>query len=119
MAATTTLDYDRLWRGIDFVINVHPQLRFTQFRFLLYVKQNPNRSLTEIANDLGQTLPAISRAIDVFGTPKKGRNRDLALGYVLAERSPLDDRIITVSLTLKGEHFFNQFALNYDSLQKP
>ena len=101
----------------DYIYNTHPQLRVSQLRFLIYVKEHPNRSLSEIATGLGQTLPAISRAIDVFGTPKKARTRDLSLGYVSAERNPMDDRVITVKLTLKGEHFFDQLQLNYDRLQ--
>ena len=75
------------------------------------------KKIGEIATGLGQTLPAISRAIDVFGMPKKGRSRDLSLGYVSAERNPMDDRVITVKLTPKGVHFFDQLQLNYDRLQ--
>lgn len=101
----------------DFVYNTHPQLRISQLRFLIFVKEHPNKSLSEIATGLGQTLPAISRAIDVFGMPKKGRSRDLSLGYVSAERNPMDDRVITVKLTPKGMHFFDQLQLNYDHLQ--
>ena len=108
-----TLNIESLSRVCDFLYNAHPQLRVSQLRFLIYVKLHPNQSLTEIAEALGQTLPAISRAIDVFGQPKKGRTRDLSLGYVAAERNPMDDRVITVKLTPKGVHFFDQLQLNY------
>ena len=50
---------------------------------------------------------------------KKGRTRDLSLGYVSAERNPMDDRVITVKLTLKGQHFIEQMQLNYDHLAEP
>ena len=110
------LNIKGLWRMCDCIYNTHPQLRVSQLRFLIYVKQHPSQSLTEISIGLGQTLPAISRAIDVFGMPRKGRTRDLSLGYVSAERNPMDDRVITVKLTLKGEHFFDQLKLNYEHL---
>ena len=113
-----TLDIEGLGKMCDFIYNTHPQLRNSQLRFLIFVKQNPHRSLSEIATGLGQTLPAISRAIDVFGMPKKGRTRDLSLGYVSAERNPMDDRVITVKLTAKGEHFFDQLHLNYEHFQE-
>ena len=71
-----TLNMKGLGHICDFLYNAHPQLRVSQLRFLLYVRENPNQSLTEISTGLGQTLPAISRAIDVFGQPKKGRTRD-------------------------------------------
>ena len=110
------LNVKQLGRVCDFLYNTHPQLRISQLRFLIYVKEHPNQSLTEISTGLGQTLPAISRAIDVFGQPKKGRTRDLSLGYVSAERNPMDDRVITVKLTPKGVHFFDQLQLNYVSV---
>lgn len=114
-----TLDIEGLGRLCDVIYNTHPQLRISQLRFLIFVKENPNRSLSEIATGLGQTLPAISRAIDVFGSPTKARTRDLSLGYVSTERNPMDDRVITVKLTPKGEHFFDQLHLNYDHLAEP
>ena len=66
-----TLNIDQLEGMCEFLYNTHPQLRISQLRFLAHVHNHPNRSLSEIAVALGQTLPAISRAIDVFGEPKK------------------------------------------------
>ena len=31
----------------------------------------------------------------------------------------MDDRVITVKLTLKGQHFIEQMQLNYDHLAEP
>ena len=115
----TTLSLAKLENMCEFLYNTHPQLRISQLRFLAHVHNNPDRSLSEIAIALGQTLPAISRAIDVFGEPKKARTRDLSLGFVSAVRNPMDDRVITVKLTPKGQHFIDQMQLNYDHLAKP
>lgn len=113
-----TLDLEKLEGMCEYLYNVHPQLRISQLRFLLHIQLNPNKSLSEIAIALGQTLPAISRAIDVFGETKKARTRDLSLGFVTTQRNPMDDRVITVKMTPKGEHFINQMQLNYDHLEK-
>lgn len=113
-----TLNIEQLEGMCEFLYNLHPQLRISQLRFLAHVYNKPNQSLSEIAVALGQTLPAISRAIDVFGEPKKARTRDLSLGFVTTQRNPMDDRVITVKMTPKGEHFINQMQLNYDHLEK-
>ena len=39
---------------MHFLYNAHPQLRVSQLRFLLYVRENPNQSLTEISTGLGR-----------------------------------------------------------------
>ena len=94
----------------------HPQMRFSQWAFLLAVRIKPGSTLTELARELDCTLAAVSRAVDVFG--KKGkRDRDLALGFVETKRDPSDDRIQTVHLTKRGEQFLDviQEALNGDS----
>ena len=94
----------------------HPQMRFSQWAFLLAVRIKPGSTLTELARELDCTLAAVSRAVDVFG--KKGkRDRDLALGFVETRRDPSDDRIQTVHLTKRGDQFLNmiQEALDGDS----
>ena len=81
----------------------HPQMRFSQWAFLLAVRIKPGSTLTELARELDCTLAAVSRAVDVFG--KKGK------------RDPSDDRIQTVHLTKRGDQFLDliQEALNGDS----
>ena len=94
----------------------HPQMRFSQWAFLLAVRIKPGSTLTELSRELDCTLAAVSRAVDVFG--KKGkRERDLALGFVETKRDPSDDRIQTVHLTKRGAQFLDliQEALNGDS----
>lgn len=62
---------------------------------------------------MGVTLPAISRAVDVFGSSKKQKDRDLSLGFIEASRNVIDDRVITVKLTSKGLHFINSFLEHF------
>ena len=104
--------------AFDFAGAIHPQLRVSQLKFLFIVDSNPGRSLSELATLMGVTLPAISRAVDVYGTKKTNRDRDLSLGFIEVTPSRYDDRIKTVKITSKGKHFLNTFeAIFNDSLQ--
>lgn len=104
-----TQDLKQWIAAFNYAGSIHPQLRVSQVKFLMIVKEYPNRSLSELAELMGVTLPAISRAIDVFGESRKNKGRDLSLGFVSATRNVVDDRVITVQLTPKGKHFLNSF----------
>lgn len=99
--------------ALNFAGTIHPQLRVSQLKFLFIVKEHPNKSLSELSELMGVTLPAISRAVDVFGSSKKHKARDLSLGFIEASRNVIDDRVITVKLTSKGLHFINSFLNHF------
>ena len=106
----TPMNTDRWIHALDFAGRIHPQLRVSQLKFLFIVDANPDRSLSELSELMGVTLPAISRAIDVFGTKKNNRARDLSIGFIETSPSRYDDRIKTVKMTSKGKHFLNSFT---------
>lgn len=92
-----------------FIGTVHPQLRVSQLRFLWTVADRPNSSQTELATELGITLAAVSRAVDVFGSSnRKDRSRDKSLGYIKVDRAKNDDRMLVVNLTQRGWDFLQQ-----------
>ena len=99
--------------ALNYAGTIHPQLRVSQLKFLFIVKEHPNKSLSELAELMGVTLPAISRAVDVFGSSRKHKGRDLSLGFIEASRNVIDDRVITVKLTPKGSHFIHSFLEHF------
>jgi DNA-binding MarR family transcriptional regulator len=84
-------------------IGVHPQMRLTQLLTLLAVAEKPGRTQTEIAQEVGLTLAAVSRAVDVLGTSGRRDKRGApGLGWINAVADPSDDRNMLVFLLPKG-----------------
>ena len=84
-------------------IAVHPQLRLTQLLTLLAVAEKPGRTQTEIAQEVGLSLAAVSRAVDVLGTSgRKVKRGAPGLGWIEAVADPGDDRNLLVFLLPKG-----------------
>ena len=85
------------------LVAAHPQLRLTQLMILLAVAEGPGRTQTEVAEDVGLSISAMSRAVDVLG--KSGR-RDQAskarLGWIEAVADPIDDRRLMLHLLPEG-----------------
>ena len=95
-------------RACQFLATVHPQFRWSQYRFLLVVAETPGLSQSEVAKRLDVTLAAVSRAVDVFG-PKGRRDRSgEGRGYVSTMRDPEDDRNLLLSITPAGLSFLEQ-----------
>ena len=80
----------------------HPQIRVSQIRFLVAVAQYSPQgiTMTALANEMGVTLAAISRAVDVFGTA--GRRDKEGKGYVRVILDFNDDRTRTLQITDAG-----------------
>ena len=95
-------------RACQFLATVHPQFRWSQYRFLLVVAETPGLNQSEVAKKLDVTLAAVSRAVDVFG-PKGRRDRGGGgRGYVSTIRDPEDDRNLLLSITPAGLSFLEQ-----------
>ena len=91
-----------------FLGTVLPQFRWSQYRFLLTVADNPGLTQSQIAKKLDLTLAAVSRAVDVFG-PKGRKDRGhTGRGYVAVTRDPDDDRNLLLSITPAGVDFLEQ-----------
>jgi len=92
----------------QFIATVHPQFRFSQWRFLLIVAENPGLTQTEIARRLDVTLAAVSRAVDTLG--HKGRKDRTGNGrkFVETKIDPLDDRNKMLFITPAGLSFLEQ-----------
>ena len=84
-------------------ISVHPQLRMTQLLTLLAVAEKPGRTQTEVAQEVGLSLSAVSLSVDVLGTRgRKGKKGAPGLGWIEAVADPGDDRNPLVFLLPKG-----------------
>jgi len=84
-------------------IAAHPQLRLTQLLVLLLVAQKPGRTQSEIAQEIGLTLGAVSRAVDALGVTGRRDSRGApGLGWIEAVPDPHDDRNRLVFLLPKG-----------------
>jgi DNA-binding MarR family transcriptional regulator len=70
-----------------------PELSVPQFRALTFVRRNTERSLSDLAEHLGLTLPSASKLID--GLVKQG--------YIIRRESSVDRRRLTLALTAEGE----------------
>lgn len=88
---------------------LHGQLRLSQLRLLLTIAANPGLTQTKLAEILGITVAAVSRAVDVLGTGtgRKDRNSK-ALGWIRSKRDPLDERTVVVELTQTGRDVLEQ-----------
>ena len=92
----------------QFLATVHPQFRFSQWRFLVTVAEQPGLTQTEIARRLDVTLAAVSRAVDTLGP--KGRKDRAGNGrkFVETKRDPEDDRNLLLFITPAGMSFLEQ-----------
>lgn len=104
-----TLNHTRnALKACRFLGTVLPQFRWSQYRFLLTVADNPGLTQSQIAKKLDLTLAAVSRAVDVFG-PKGRKDRgQIGRGYVAVTRDPDDDRNLLLSITPAGVDFLEQ-----------
>ena len=82
-----------------------PQMRVSQLAFLKAIALNPGSTQTELCQELGVTMSAISRNVDVFGTGKTKSERHKSYGLIQAKRDVDDERLILLSLTDKGRIF--------------
>ena len=92
-----------------FIATVHPQFRFSQWRFLLIVAENPGLSQTQVARLLDVTDAAISRAIDTLGPKGRKDRRDMiGRNFVEVKYDPDDDRTKFLFITRSGLSFLEQ-----------
>lgn len=91
-----------------FLATVHPQLRFSQWRFLVIVAENPGRTQSEIAKLMDLTLASVSRSVDVFGPKGRKDRAGEGRGFVRVERDADDERNLLLFLTPAGESFLEQ-----------
>ena len=84
-----------------------PQLRVSQLAFLKAIALNPGSTQTELCQELGVTMSAISRNVDVFGSGKAKSERHKSFGLIEAKRDVDDERLILLYLTDKGRIFLN------------
>ena len=81
----------------------HPQMRLSQLLTLLAVAEHPGRTQTELALEVGLTLGAVSRAVDVMGTAgRRDKKGAPPLGWIEAVTDPDDDRNLRVHLLPAG-----------------
>ena len=92
----------------QFLATVHPQFRFSQWRFLVTISEHPGLTQTEVARRLDVTLAAVSRAVDTLGS--KGRKDRGAIGrrFVETKHDPADDRVLHLYITPAGLSFLEQ-----------
>ena len=72
-------------------------LSISQFRTLRFIQRNPDSSLTDLADQLGLSLPSVSKLVD--GLVKKE--------LISRQESPTDRRQLTLVLTRNGESIIN------------
>ena len=72
-------------------------LSIPQFRTLRFIQRNPDTSLSGLADNLGLTLPSVSKLVD--GLVKQE--------LVFREESSIDRRCLTLKLTQEGESIVN------------
>jgi len=82
-----------------------PQFRWSQYRFLLTVAENPGLTQTQVAKKLDLTIAAVSRAVDVFGPRGRKERGQSGRGFVTVTRDPDDDRNLLLSITPAGLSF--------------
>lgn len=75
----------RLGRGVD--------LSIPQFRALRFIQQNPDSSLSSLAEYLGLMLPSVSKLVDGL----------VKVGLVIRQESLTDRRKLNLVLTQAGE----------------
>ena len=82
-----------------------PQMRISQLAFLKAIALKPGSTQTELCQELGVTMSAISRNVDVFGTGKAKSERHKSYGLIEAKRDLDDERLLLINLTDKGRIF--------------
>ena len=82
-----------------------PQLRVSQLAFLQAVALKPGSTQTELCQEMGVTMSASSRNVDVFGSGKAKTERHKSFGLIEAKRDLDDERLILIYLTNKGRIF--------------
>lgn len=76
----------------------------TQLLTLLAVAEKPGRTQTEIAQEVGLTRAAVSRAVDALGTTGREKKKGASgLGWINAVPDPSNDRNQLVFLLPKGQ----------------
>lgn len=99
-------ELSKLHAGLRFCLHQHSQLRISQLDLILTVAIKPGQTQTELAESCDLTLSAVSRAMDVLGTAgRRDKISSARMGWVETRRNPLDDRILQVYLTKKGNDF--------------
>ena len=84
-----------------------PQIRVSQLAFLRAIAIKSGSTQTELCQELGVTMSAISRNVDVFGSGKSKSERHKSFGLIEAKRDIDDDRLILIYLTDKGRIFLD------------
>lgn len=80
-------------------------LTVTHLAFLAHVKLQPLQPMEDIAKALIVEPAHVSRMCRLFG--KKGLGGRKGMGFIQFKEDPLNNRIKRVSLTKKGEDFWN------------
>jgi len=86
-------------------LSKYPDINVRQLLFLLIIDAKPGMSQTELCQEMGVTMSAISRSIDVWGSGPMKTERHKSYGLVKAVRDMEDDRLILIYLTAKGRQF--------------
>ena len=94
----------RVLSANKYIAAVHGQFRFSQWQFLLTVKENPCRTPSEIGELIGCDLATVSVQLAVFGTDKR-RPRYQGFDWVDVIPNPIDAREKLLRITDKGEAF--------------
>ena len=84
-----------------------PQMRVSQLAFLKAIALKPGSTQTELCQELGVTMSAISRNVDVFGSGRAKSERHKSFGLIEAKRDVDDDRLLLIYLTDKGRIFLD------------
>ena len=101
-----TQQLSALQGACEFLLMQHSQLRVSQLALVLKVAQKEGQTQTELADQCGLTLSAISRALDVLGSSgRKDKISTARMGWLEARENKDDDRIKQVHLTQKGRVF--------------
>ena len=94
-----------LFNAMKMMAGRFPQLRVSQLAFLQAIALKPGSTQTELCQELGVTMSAISRNVDVFGSGKAKSERHKSFGLIEAKRDLDDERLILIYLTDKGRIF--------------
>ena len=93
----------------EYVTAQYPQFRLSQISFLLAIEARPGINHSELAAELGTTLSAVARNVDVFGSQRGTQARQHNHGLVETKKESTDDRIKSLYLTDKGHKFLRTF----------
>ena len=82
-----------------------PQIRASQLAFLQVIGLKPGMTQTELCQELGVTMSAISRNVDVFGSGRAKSQRHKSYGLIEVKRDIDDERLALLYPTDKGRIF--------------